>query len=97
MSKTEIVCEDGKMELRCSVGKIKINEAIYGRTEGGHVCPHPSIKTTDCKSTSSDTVVRNKCDGKSSCSITVSNGVFVGDPCPNTYKYLEVTFTCVVE
>lgn len=97
MSETVIVCEDGMMELRCSVGKLKINTAVYGRTEGRNVCPHKNINKTDCKSTSSDTVVRNKCDGESSCSITVSNSVFGGDPCPNTYKYLDVTFTCVVE
>lgn len=97
MSETVIVCEDGKMELRCSVGKLKINTAVYGRTEGRNVCPHENINKTDCKSTSSYEVVRNKCDGESSCSITVSNSVFGGDPCPGTYKYLDVTFTCVVE
>lgn len=97
VKKTVIVCEGGKLELRCPDGKISIHEAVFGRTEGGNVCPHPQIKSTDCQSASSLTEVRSKCDGQKSCSITVSNGVFGGDPCPGTYKYLEVTFTCVVQ
>eukprot|EP00105_Crassostrea_gigas_P020056 XP_011438739.1 PREDICTED: D-galactoside-specific lectin [Crassostrea gigas] len=97
VKKTVIVCEGGKLELRCPDGKISIDEAVFGRTEGGNVCPHRQIKSTNCQSASSLTEVRSKCDGQKSCSITVSNGVLGGDPCPGTYKYLEVTFTCVVQ
>ncbi|CAK6982877.1 rhamnose-binding lectin-like [Scomber scombrus] len=34
------------------------------------------------------------CNGKSSCRVKASNSVF-GDPCYGTYKYLDVTFTCL--
>ena len=39
-------------------------------------------------------LVKGLCDGESTCEIDVSNGVF-GDPCPGTYKYLEVTYKCI--
>ena len=34
------------------------------------------------------------CTGQTACSIDVTSSVF-GDPCPGTYKYLEVHYTCV--
>lgn len=33
------------------------------------------------------------CDGHPSCSINATNSVF-SDPCPGTYKYLEVEYSC---
>uniref|UniRef100_A0A3P9DPE7 SUEL-type lectin domain-containing protein n=1 Tax=Maylandia zebra TaxID=106582 RepID=A0A3P9DPE7_9CICH len=44
-------------------------------------CPNPTTKVAD------------SCNGKSSCIIEASNSVF-GDPCPGTYKYLEVAYDC---
>ncbi|KAI0210895.1 hypothetical protein LSAT2_004334 [Lamellibrachia satsuma] len=34
------------------------------------------------------------CSGNTTCAIPVMN-IYFGDPCPNTYKYLEVYFACV--
>ena len=35
-----------------------------------------------------------RCDNKRICDIEVNSGVF-GDPCPNTYKYVEIHYACI--
>src|SRR4029434_793259 len=35
-----------------------------------------------------------RCNGMSSCAVPVTNSVFP-DPCRGTYKYLDVSFTCL--
>lgn len=35
-----------------------------------------------------------RCDNKRICDIDVNSGVF-GDPCPNTYKYVEIHYACI--
>ncbi|KHJ90911.1 hypothetical protein OESDEN_09233 [Oesophagostomum dentatum] len=37
------------------------------------------------------------CDGRRECHFIVDNNFFVHDPCPGTKKYLDVTYTCIVE
>lgn len=34
-----------------------------------------------------------RCDGKEKCTFRVNNDVF-GDPCPDTFKYIEVQYYC---
>lgn len=84
------------MELRCPAGKIKIEKAIWSRTEGASVCPEPRILTQSCESTTSEAIVKNKCDGNSKCSISVTSDALGGNPCYGTWEYLEVRFTCIV-
>lgn len=82
------------MTITCPTGIIFIEKAIFGRTKDDSVCP-PSLTTdTNCVSTESQAIIKSKCDGKSECSIKVENGKLGGDPCPGTYKYLEVNFIC---
>lgn len=83
------------MKLDCAAGNISIVEAIFGRTEDSNVCSSTKIKTLECRSTTSEAIVKSECDGKPNCSIPVLNNVLGGDPCPGTYKYLNVTFTCL--
>lgn len=82
------------MTITCPAGIIFIETAIYGRTEDGSVCPHLAIRDTNCASTESQAIIKSKCDGKSKCRINVENDELGGDPCPGTYKYLEVNFKC---
>lgn len=81
------------MNLTCPSGNIFIEKAIFGRTEGEIVCYHPQIRTKDCKSPDSEVKVKEICDGKPQCSIAVNTTTFK-DPCPGTYKYLDVNFIC---
>jgi len=74
---------------------IAVQSANYGRTTNGSVCPHSQIRTTACGATGSLSTVKGWCDGKISCEIQASNLAF-GDPCPNTYKYLQVGYKCII-
>lgn len=87
------VCEGSTMIIKCPTGKINIEYANYGRTDG-NVCSDTTISTTDCRAQDSEEKVKNECDGKTNCSIHAKNSVF-GDPCGGVKKYLEVKFTCV--
>lgn len=91
-----ILCEGAKSPtLTCSATQIIIIEdAIYGRTDSS-VCPHPSVKSSvsySCKRTDTSRVASN-CDYNQECLPDSSN--IGGDPCPGTYKYLNVTYRCV--
>lgn len=88
------VCEGSTMNLKCPTGKINIEYANYGRTDG-NVCSKTTISTTNCKAEDSEKIVKSQCDGKTNCSIDASNSVFLLDPCLSVGKYLEVKFTCV--
>lgn len=81
------------MLIECPTGKINIEYANYGRTDG-NVCSSRTISKTDCRAQDSEEIVKNECYGKTNCSIHASNSVF-GDPCRGVIKYLEVKFTCV--
>ena len=90
--------------------RIQVAAAVYGRLEKS-TCPHATNgrhdwaavaaeKTLKCHMRAADRLkaIDNVCNGQSSCSLTASNDAFVqtgGDPCPNIFKYLEVTYTCV--
>ncbi|XP_066288315.1 uncharacterized protein [Branchiostoma lanceolatum] len=88
------VCEHGALSVQCPAGKrINIKSALYGRTSR-EFCGR-QIYTTNCRSSNSGARVKSSCQGRSSCSVAASNGVF-GDPCHGTNKYLEVEFTCIV-
>ncbi|XP_035671508.1 uncharacterized protein LOC118412625 isoform X11 [Branchiostoma floridae] len=93
-SGTRRVCENQRLSISCPAGQqINIVSALYGRTTRA-VCPSGPIRTIDCLSSTSLTRVRTSCQGKSTCSMAASNGVF-GDPCVGTHKYLEVSSTCI--
>lgn len=77
----------------CPTGKINIEYANYGRTDG-NVCSKTTISTTDCREENSEEIAKSKCDEKTYCSITASNNVFK-DPCNGTPKYLEIKYTRV--
>ena len=52
---------------------------------------------TDCDYSNSTTpVVKDLCDGKTSCEVEASNDQFVNQ-CHMTYKYLEIKYKCVTD
>ncbi|KAL3868658.1 hypothetical protein ACJMK2_041436 [Sinanodonta woodiana] len=94
--KKAYACENSSITISCkNLEVIRIERANYGRfnlqtcnqigkTEGWMI---------PCMARTSLTIVAERCDGHNSCMFTASNDVF-GDPCPNTYKYVEVHYTC---
>ncbi|XP_033109765.1 L-rhamnose-binding lectin ELEL-1-like [Anneissia japonica] len=92
---TRFVCEHKTMSIDCGDHKINILCASYGRSVPyNQRCWHSSsIQDTSCIAQSSISKVNQLCDGKKSCNVQASNGVF-GDPCYGTFKYLEVSYEC---
>ncbi|XP_054878150.1 L-rhamnose-binding lectin SML-like [Poeciliopsis prolifica] len=92
-----VACEESLAEIWCEHGTIYLLSAKYGRSDQttcSYEIPYDKIKNTGC-STRADYVFQN-CDGKSECSFLVSSSLF-GDPCPETYKYVEVLYRCESE
>lgn len=89
-----IVCEDQSAYIRCRYpSRISVLEAIYGRSADRSICPHPSIRTTHCRSSTSDRMVKAQCNGHRICKVKADHRLY-GDPCWGTYKYLEVKYRC---
>ncbi|KAM4569887.1 L-rhamnose-binding lectin CSL3-like [Odontesthes bonariensis] len=90
-----VACEGSVAQLKCVQGRvISVQSAVYGRRDKTTCAtgrPASQIQNVRCSSQSKR--VAESCNGKSSCSINVRNSVF-GDPCPGTYKYLELAYTC---
>ena len=83
-------CEGDSHVLTCGILKINILSANYGRLTGAQVCGWGGTKITNCKANGALAKVQAHCQGRSHCTLRATNSEF-GDPCPNTYKYLEVT------
>uniref|UniRef100_A0A3P9DNZ2 SUEL-type lectin domain-containing protein n=1 Tax=Maylandia zebra TaxID=106582 RepID=A0A3P9DNZ2_9CICH len=84
-------CEGSNANLRCDEGEaIVVYWADYGRRDTTTCSQHrPTHEIQNAHCPNPTTKVADSCNGKSSCIIEASNSVF-GDPCPGTYKYLEV-------
>ena len=90
------ICERrGSATLNCPSGtKLHIHYANYGRlVPGSKVCPDRSIHNISCKNANSMSIVTGACEDNVSCTLFASNSIF-GDPCPGTYKYLELHYSC---
>ena len=86
--------------LNCQAGTfIDLIYVNYGRTRPyGEICNYGhGIDLSTCGP--QDVVTqraRDACQGRSSCQLTYS-GLSLWDTCPNTYKYLEVRYTCTTQ
>ncbi|KAK3093267.1 hypothetical protein FSP39_013469 [Pinctada imbricata] len=94
--KSLVICEHKSDSLSCPEGKkLEVVSANYGRTAPSSkgTCPTSLDKNTNCRASKSLSIVQSQCEGKSTCSLRASNGVY-GDPCVGTYKYLRVVYKC---
>ncbi|XP_052820041.1 D-galactoside-specific lectin-like [Mya arenaria] len=92
-----IICEGLKGHIQCSPGqKISVYNANYGRTNNGTICPPGPTSNPNCRAADSYTSIYNACNNKQRCDLAANNRVY-GDPCPGTYKYIEVKFACLWE
>ncbi|XP_052106228.1 zonadhesin-like isoform X16 [Mytilus californianus] len=92
-SKKEVICENSKTTLSCPPNQIiRIQQATYGRSNK-RTCKHPKIKTTRCSTKKPLGITRKNCNGRKSCAVAANNGLY-GDPCPGTYKYVTVSYSC---
>ncbi|XP_057175786.1 L-rhamnose-binding lectin CSL3-like [Triplophysa rosa] len=76
---------------------IKVLSANYGRTNSvtcSYGKPASQLSNVQCIQTTSLSIMASQCNGNQNCWAFASHTVF-GDPCVGTYKYLNVTYTCV--
>ncbi|XP_022106836.1 uncharacterized protein LOC110987964 [Acanthaster planci] len=94
-AKVQHTCEMESTHINCGSKHINIIDANYGRTSRD-ICVSDYMKSTQCRSTKSRSVVGNLCHGEHECHLAVNNGAF-GDPCSSTSKYLKVIYQCLPE
>lgn len=91
----DYLCEYGKKNIRCPGGKIKIQEAIFGRTEAKRCARGNDFF---CKIDVTEKI-KKFCEDKESCAV-VSSKEFLNirfHPCFRYSKYLQIKRTCKID
>ena len=93
--KSKYVCQGQRLRLRCEGDYIiRILGAKYGRLEpGSSICPHENITDMDCRAPDVLLKMTVRCGNKHKCTVKADHTMF-GDPCPGTFKYLDVIYRC---
>ncbi|XP_063137321.1 adhesion G protein-coupled receptor L2 isoform X25 [Rattus norvegicus] len=92
----ELSCEGYSIDLRCPGSDvIMIESANYGRTDDKICDADPfQMENTDCYLPDAFKIMTQRCNNRTQCVVVTGSDVFP-DPCPGTYKYLEVQYECV--
>ncbi|XP_041435728.1 adhesion G protein-coupled receptor L3 isoform X3 [Xenopus laevis] len=92
----ELSCESYPIELRCpGTDVIMIESANYGRTDDKICDSDPAqMENTRCYLPDAYKIMSQRCNNRTQCAVVAGPDVFP-DPCPGTYKYLEVQYECV--
>ncbi|XP_016389941.1 L-rhamnose-binding lectin CSL2-like [Sinocyclocheilus rhinocerous] len=107
---SSVICEHANNTLMCDQGTvIRIHSANYGRTDSNTCCTGRPASQLRLKLPGNGYLCKISlrlksltiylfnfcwCEGKNSCSLVASNGVF-SDPCTNTFKYPYVSYSCI--
>uniref|UniRef100_A0A3B4AUT5 SUEL-type lectin domain-containing protein n=1 Tax=Periophthalmus magnuspinnatus TaxID=409849 RepID=A0A3B4AUT5_9GOBI len=90
----ELSCESYPIELRCpGTDVIMIESANYGRTDD-KICDSDPAQMENTRCYLPDAYKIMSCNNRTQCAVVAGPDVFP-DPCPGTYKYLEVQYECV--
>uniref|UniRef100_A0A8C0YRV7 Adhesion G protein-coupled receptor L2b, tandem duplicate 1 n=1 Tax=Cyprinus carpio carpio TaxID=630221 RepID=A0A8C0YRV7_CYPCA len=92
----ELSCEGYPIDLRCPGSDvIMIETANYGRTDNKICDADPfQMENINCYLPDAYKIVSQRCNNRTQCVVITGSDVFP-DPCPGTYKYLEVQYECV--
>uniref|UniRef100_A0AAY4AD85 Adhesion G protein-coupled receptor L3 n=1 Tax=Denticeps clupeoides TaxID=299321 RepID=A0AAY4AD85_9TELE len=92
----ELSCEGYPIELRCpGTDVIMIESANFGRTDDKICDSDPAqMENTRCYLPDAYKIMSLRCNNRTQCAVVAGPDVFP-DPCPGTYKYLEVQYECV--
>ncbi|XP_042560164.1 L-rhamnose-binding lectin CSL3-like [Clupea harengus] len=108
-NKSSQTCESLHGELDCGSNVIHIHKANYGRTDKTTCSsgrPANQLSNTNCYAPTTLPIIRNRsvndikktqvllCKGRTTCLLKASNSIF-SDPCFGTYKYLDISYSCV--
>ncbi|RXN07384.1 eva-1 -like protein [Labeo rohita] len=100
---TAHACDGETLSIRCPTRtSVVVLSAFYGRRiPSPYLCPHPNPNVTeenrDCISTIAIQKVMSECQDRRECQIPVVSPVFGQDPCPETSKYIIVSYKCKPE
>ncbi|XP_030609333.1 L-rhamnose-binding lectin SML-like [Archocentrus centrarchus] len=89
-------CGNHVHRLSCETGVIIVQNSLYGRADrvtcaGGKTAEE--IANTACSLEGADDIINTRCNGKKVCEVTPA--IFTTDPCRDTFKYLETSYSCV--
>ncbi|KAM9385093.1 adhesion G protein-coupled receptor L2 isoform 3-T3 [Pholidichthys leucotaenia] len=92
----ELSCEGYPIDLRCPGSDvIMIETANYGRTDDKICDADPfQMENINCYLPDAFKIMSLRCNNRTQCIVITGSDVFP-DPCPGTYKYLEVQYECV--
>ncbi|XP_029308763.1 adhesion G protein-coupled receptor L2b.1 isoform X6 [Cottoperca gobio] len=92
----ELSCEGYAIDLRCPGSDvIMIETANYGRTDDKICDAEPfQMENVNCYLPDAYKIISQRCNNRTQCVVVTGSDVFP-DPCPGTYKYLEVQYECV--
>uniref|UniRef100_A0A668A189 SUEL-type lectin domain-containing protein n=1 Tax=Myripristis murdjan TaxID=586833 RepID=A0A668A189_9TELE len=90
----ELACEGYPIELRCPGSDVVMVEtANYGRTDDKICDADPfQMENTQCYLPDALKIMAQRC--VSVCCVVVAGVDVFPDPCPGTYKYLEIQYEC---
>uniref|UniRef100_A0A3Q2PCZ9 SUEL-type lectin domain-containing protein n=1 Tax=Fundulus heteroclitus TaxID=8078 RepID=A0A3Q2PCZ9_FUNHE len=88
-----LACEGYPIELRCPGSDVVMVEtANYGRTDDKICDADPfQMENTQCYLPDALKIMSQRCNNRTQCVVVAGVDVFP-DPCPGTYKYLEIQY-----
>ncbi|KAM5169918.1 adhesion G protein-coupled receptor L1 isoform 1-T1 [Mantella aurantiaca] len=96
LMRRELACEGYPIELRCPGSDvIMVENANYGRTDDKICDADPfQMENVQCYLPDAFKIMSQRCNNRTQCVVIADSEAFP-DPCPGTYKYLEVQYDCV--
>ncbi|XP_063402077.1 uncharacterized protein LOC134686335 [Mytilus trossulus] len=85
------LCNGRYKTLGCEPNFIYITDVFYGRDN--HLICHPGSHSY-CSSNKTENIIRQKCDGKSVCYVSVYPTVLQGSNCIYANPYLRISYKC---
>uniref|UniRef100_UPI003AAC1FC3 L-rhamnose-binding lectin CSL1-like n=1 Tax=Centroberyx gerrardi TaxID=166262 RepID=UPI003AAC1FC3 len=97
-----ITCDNRRdvLHLSCDAtdsAVISVQSALYGRADSSTCSagrPPQQVANTECSQEGTLDTLKNRCNGKRVCELN-TNVFHTSDPCVGTFKYLDITFTCL--
>ncbi|CAL8395251.1 unnamed protein product [Arctogadus glacialis] len=90
--KRVITCGDKIQRLSCDEGMISVLKVAYGWTDK-KTCKEEKPSDQLANTAGALEALANRCNGTKVCE--VDKEIFGDDPCPDTYKYIQTTYTCL--
>ncbi|TRY88800.1 hypothetical protein DNTS_015016, partial [Danionella cerebrum] len=100
---TAHACDGDMLSIRCPPRtSVAVLSAFYGRrVSSSNLCPNTNPNMTEentaCISTTAFQKVMSECQDLQECQIPVVSPMFGEDPCPETSKYIIVSYKCKPE